>query len=272
MVSLRLDLHDTRGSRHRRAPDYCYMTSHALRQNTEYLLSPTAYLSGDITKAIAAGADSVMIGSLFAGCEESPGESEIHQGRRFKVYRGMGSLAAMEKAPRTDQRAAASSCPKVSRAVHTKPAMRRCSSLGGLRAGMGHCGCRTIGSCSKTVSLYASLARPARVAPARYQHHQRGATTAYRSATEYNTQSGEFLAPRLFFCPYVWRRLTGGTTKRPSFISPCRPETAAGISCLWHGYKRKSGAAVWLRFNIAFFRILNQTPRTAPLRASAGPV
>ena len=120
-----------------------------------------------------------------------------------------------------------------------------------------------------------------------YTHHWRGLreshrtisaspkrrpTTAYRSATEYNTQSGEFLAPRLFFCPYVWRRLTGGTTKRPSFISPCRPETAAGISCLWHGYKRKSGAAVWLRFNIAFFRILNQTPRTAPLRASAGPV
>ncbi len=53
--------------------------------------------SGDITKAIAAGADSVMIGSLFAGCEESPGESEIYQGRRFKVYRGMGSLAAMER-------------------------------------------------------------------------------------------------------------------------------------------------------------------------------
>ncbi|MEE1042966.1 MAG: IMP dehydrogenase, partial [Clostridia bacterium] len=53
--------------------------------------------SGDLVKAIAAGADVIMIGSLFAGCEESPGECEIYQGRQFKVYRGMGSLAAMNK-------------------------------------------------------------------------------------------------------------------------------------------------------------------------------
>ncbi len=53
--------------------------------------------SGDIPKAVAAGADVVMIGNLFAGCEESPGESEIYQGRKFKVYRGMGSLGAMQK-------------------------------------------------------------------------------------------------------------------------------------------------------------------------------
>ena len=56
--------------------------------------------SGDITKAIAAGANVIMIGSLLAGCEESPGEIEIYQGRNFKVYRGMGSLAAMEKGSR----------------------------------------------------------------------------------------------------------------------------------------------------------------------------
>ena len=53
--------------------------------------------SGDIPKAIAAGANVIMVGSLLAGCEESPGDTEIYQGRRFKVYRGMGSLAAMEK-------------------------------------------------------------------------------------------------------------------------------------------------------------------------------
>jgi len=53
--------------------------------------------SGDIPKAIAAGANTVMLGNLFAGTEESPGESEIYQGRRFKVYRGMGSLGAMQK-------------------------------------------------------------------------------------------------------------------------------------------------------------------------------
>lgn len=51
--------------------------------------------SGDIVKAIAAGADVIMAGSILAGCEESPGDSEIYQGRQFKVYRGMGSLGAM---------------------------------------------------------------------------------------------------------------------------------------------------------------------------------
>lgn len=56
--------------------------------------------SGDIPKAIAAGANTIMIGNLFAGTEESPGESEIYQGRRFKVYRGMGSMAAMNKGSR----------------------------------------------------------------------------------------------------------------------------------------------------------------------------
>ena len=56
--------------------------------------------SGDIAKAISAGADVIMVGSLLAGCEESPGECEIYEGRRFKVYRGMGSIAAMEKGSR----------------------------------------------------------------------------------------------------------------------------------------------------------------------------
>lgn len=56
--------------------------------------------SGDIVKAIAAGASVAMIGSLFAGCEESPGETEVYQGRQFKVYRGMGSLGAMAKGSR----------------------------------------------------------------------------------------------------------------------------------------------------------------------------
>ncbi len=71
--------------------------------------------SGDIVKAIAAGADVIMIGSLFAGCEESPGEIEIYQGRSFKVYRGMGSLAAMAKGSKDryfQQDSKKSSCPK----------------------------------------------------------------------------------------------------------------------------------------------------------------
>ena len=52
--------------------------------------------SGDITKAIAAGANVCMMGSMFAGCDESPGTFELYQGRKYKVYRGMGSIAAME--------------------------------------------------------------------------------------------------------------------------------------------------------------------------------
>jgi IMP dehydrogenase len=53
--------------------------------------------SGDVAKAIAAGADSIMVGSLFAGTEEAPGEVILYQGRNFKTYRGMGSIGAMKK-------------------------------------------------------------------------------------------------------------------------------------------------------------------------------
>ncbi len=105
--------------------------------------------SGDITKAIAAGADTVMIGSLFAGCEESPGESEIYQGRRFKVYRGMGSLAAMEKGSkdRYFQEGSKKLVPEgvEGRVPYKGPLHDTVFQLiGGLRAGMGYCGCRTI--------------------------------------------------------------------------------------------------------------------------------
>ncbi len=68
------------------------------RKNTEFQSSQMVELSilGDMTKAIAAGANVVMLGGLLAGCDESPGEFELYQGRKYKVYRGMGSLAAME--------------------------------------------------------------------------------------------------------------------------------------------------------------------------------
>jgi IMP dehydrogenase/GMP reductase len=75
--------------------------------------------SGDVTKAIAAGADCVMIGSLLAGTEESPGETILYQGRTFKSYRGMGSMGAMRRARSTVTRRtpAASWCPKASKAA-----------------------------------------------------------------------------------------------------------------------------------------------------------
>ncbi len=105
--------------------------------------------SGDITKAIAAGADVIMIGSLFAGCDESPGEFEIYQGRRFKVYRGMGSLAAMEKGSK-DRYFQTGSKKLVPEGVEGRVPYKGPLSdvvfqlMGGLRSGMGYCGTRTI--------------------------------------------------------------------------------------------------------------------------------
>lgn len=107
--------------------------------------------SGDLPKAIAAGADAIMIGSLFAGCEESPGDSEIYQGRRFKVYRGMGSLAAMEKGSKDRYFQEGSSANKLvpegveGRVPYKGPLSDTVYQLiGGLRSGMGYCGCANI--------------------------------------------------------------------------------------------------------------------------------
>jgi IMP dehydrogenase len=105
--------------------------------------------SGDIVKAIAAGASTIMLGSLFAGCEESPGESEIYQGRQFKVYRGMGSLAAMEKGSkdRYFQEGNKKLVPEgVEGRVPYKGAVADTiyQLLGGLRSGLGYCGCPTL--------------------------------------------------------------------------------------------------------------------------------
>ncbi|MCI5604473.1 MAG: IMP dehydrogenase [Clostridia bacterium] len=105
--------------------------------------------SGDIVKAIAAGADVIMMGSLLAGCDESPGEFEIYQGRRFKVYRGMGSLAAMEKGSK-DRYFQTGSKKLVPEGVEGRVPYKGPLSdtvfqmLGGLRSGMGYCGTRTI--------------------------------------------------------------------------------------------------------------------------------
>lgn len=101
--------------------------------------------SGDLPKAIAAGANVVMIGSLFAGCEESPGASEIYQGRQFKVYRGMGSIAAMERGSRDRyfQENAKKLVPEgvEGRVPYKGPLSDTIFQLmGGLRSGMGYCG------------------------------------------------------------------------------------------------------------------------------------
>ncbi len=108
--------------------------------------------SGDITKAIAAGASSVMIGSLFAGLKESPGQLVIYKGRQFKEYRGMGSLGAMVKgsAERYGQNSSTEAAKLVPEGVEGRVPYRGNLSdfvyqlVGGLRAGMGYCGARNI--------------------------------------------------------------------------------------------------------------------------------
>ncbi len=105
--------------------------------------------SGDITKAIAAGANTVMVGSLFAGTEESPGDIEIYQGRSYKVYRGMGSIGAMKQGSRDryfqekDQKLVPEGIE--GRVPFKGPLSETIYQLiGGLRAGMGYCGTRNL--------------------------------------------------------------------------------------------------------------------------------
>ena len=105
--------------------------------------------SGDVTKAIAAGAHVCMMGSMFAGCDESPGDFELYQGRKFKVYRGMGSIAAMENGSK-DRYFQSDAKKLVPEGVEGRVAYKGLVEdtvfqlLGGLRAGMGYCGARTL--------------------------------------------------------------------------------------------------------------------------------
>lgn len=107
--------------------------------------------SGDITKALAAGAHSVMIGSLFAGTDESPGEIVLLQGRSYKVYRGMGSIGAMEQGSKDRYTQAGVKSIKLvpegveGRVPHKGPLSQSVHQLiGGLRSGMGYCGCKNL--------------------------------------------------------------------------------------------------------------------------------
>ncbi|CRZ35064.1 IMP dehydrogenase [Herbinix hemicellulosilytica] len=111
--------------------------------------------SGDITKALAAGANVCMMGSIFAGCDESPGTFELYQGRKYKVYRGMGSIAAMEKGSK-DRYFQADAKKLVPEGVEGRVAYKGTVEdtvfqlVGGLRAGMGYCGAKDIETLQKT--------------------------------------------------------------------------------------------------------------------------
>ena len=111
--------------------------------------------SGDMTKAIAAGANVCMMGSMFAGCDESPGSFELYQGRKYKVYRGMGSIAAMENGSkdRYFQTGAKKLVPegvegRVAYKGHLEDTVFQL--IGGLRSGMGYCGAKDIETLKET--------------------------------------------------------------------------------------------------------------------------
>ncbi len=125
----------------------------AARSNTPVISDGGIKNSGDITKAIAAGAHSVMLGGLFAGTEESPGETVLFQGRTYKVYRGMGSLGAMQSRAgreRYFQDPQADPDKLVPEGIEGRVPYKGALSalvyqlVGGLRSGMGYCGCRNI--------------------------------------------------------------------------------------------------------------------------------
>ena len=111
--------------------------------------------SGDITKAIAAGANVCMMGSMFAGCDESPGTFELYQGRKYKVYRGMGSIAAMENGSK-DRYFQTDAKKLVPEGVEGRVAYKGnvedtiFQLLGGLRSGMGYCGAKDIETLKET--------------------------------------------------------------------------------------------------------------------------
>ena len=111
--------------------------------------------SGDITKAIAAGGSVCMMGSMFAGCDESPGSFELYQGRKYKVYRGMGSIAAMENGSK-DRYFQTDAKKLVPEGVEGRVAYKGMvedtvfQMLGGLRSGMGYCGAKDIKTLQET--------------------------------------------------------------------------------------------------------------------------
>ena len=124
----------------------------ATRLNIPVIADGGIKFSGDIAKALAAGAHTVMIGSLFAGTEESPGETVLYQGRSYKVYRGMGSLEAMKMGSRDRyyQDDIEDNLKLVPEGIEGRVPFRGTLSasihqlIGGLKAGMGYVGCRTI--------------------------------------------------------------------------------------------------------------------------------
>jgi IMP dehydrogenase len=131
------------------AIDSCYRISR--EYNVPLIADGGIKYSGDVAKAIAAGASSVMIGSLFAGTDEAPGEQILYQGRSYKMYRGMGSIEAMKRGSKERYGQTTDDAMKmVPEGIEGRVPYRGSISnivyqlIGGLRAGMGYCGCKNL--------------------------------------------------------------------------------------------------------------------------------
>uniref|UniRef100_I5AUW0 Inosine-5'-monophosphate dehydrogenase n=1 Tax=Eubacterium cellulosolvens (strain ATCC 43171 / JCM 9499 / 6) TaxID=633697 RepID=I5AUW0_EUBC6 len=133
----------------------CY--EEAKKTGTPIIADGGIKYSGDITKAIAAGASVTMMGSMFAGCDEAPGDFELYQGRKYKVYRGMGSMGAMQQAHGSADRYFQAGAKKlVPEGVEGRVAYKGrvedtvFQLIGGLRSGMGYCGAKDVPTLQET--------------------------------------------------------------------------------------------------------------------------
>ena len=164
----------------------------AARHGARIIADGGIQYSGDIAKAIAAGADAVMLGSLLAGVDESPGEVVLHQGERFKEYRGMGSMGAMKTRSFSKDRYFQGDVTDTDKLVpegiegrvaYKGPVANVIYQLvGGLRAAMGYCGAETVDD-MKTRAQFVriTVGRPPGEPPARRHHHQGSAQLQHLS-------------------------------------------------------------------------------------------
>lgn len=166
------------------------VASAAAKQKVPVIADGGIRSSGDLAKAVAAGADCVMLGSMFAGTDEAPGEIIFYQGRSYKSYRGMGSIGAMVKgsADRYFQGAVSESQKLVPEGVEGRVPYKGPISavihqmIGGLRASMGYTGCKTIAEMKKNAKFI-------RMTPAGYRESHVHDVTITREAPNYRTES-----------------------------------------------------------------------------------
>jgi IMP dehydrogenase len=140
-----------------------YKAAEALEGSIPVIADGGIRLSGDVPKALVAGADTVMLGSILAGTEESPGEKIIHEGRHYVVYRGMGSLAAMKEGKGSRQRYGQDNVTDdelvpqgIEGIVPLSGSVKKIMTqfCGGLRSTLGYCGTRTIAEMKTNAALY----------------------------------------------------------------------------------------------------------------------